>query len=260
MADPVSLNAQAGEPSVAAAVAPASLFAAVKMSIGSELPRHAARYLGEDEARVLTALDLLVLATLRRFAQRIATTDGAARLFADLASKRLDTEVSAAFERLLVDDPGEQSERPIPGEAVTARHFGRSTGSVVRAVASATGLGVEAVRRLLVLTTPHVLVALRDYMRAGSLDAESLRQRLANEHRPPARACCAASSRPGECGETAGPSRSAPSSSRSQPPSRWRGAARSVQRARSGGWMVRQRCVTQRPRTVPRRERPRAPA
>ena len=182
MADPVSLDAHGGEPPVAAAVAPASLFAAVKVSIGSELPRHAARYLGEDEARVLTALDLLVLATLRRLAQQSATTDGAARLFADLASKRLDTEVSAALDRLLVDEPGERGERPIPGEAVTARHFGRSTGSVVRAVASTTGLGVEAVKRLLVLTTPHVLVALRNYMRAGSLDAKTLRQRLANEH------------------------------------------------------------------------------
>jgi outer membrane protein OmpA-like peptidoglycan-associated protein len=182
MADPVSLDAHGGEPAVAAAAAPASLFAAVKVSIGSELPRHAARYLGEDEARVLTALDLLVLATLRRLAQRISTTDGAARLFADLASKRLDTELSAALDRLLVDDPGERDERPIPGEAVTARQFGRSTGSVVRAVAATTGLGVEAVRRLLVLTTPQVLVALRNYMRAGSLDAESLRQRLANEH------------------------------------------------------------------------------
>lgn len=182
MADPVSLDAHGGEPPVAAAVAPASLFAAVKVSIGSEIPRHAARYLGEDEARVLTALDLLVLATLRRLAQQSATTDGAARLFADLASKRLDSEVSAALDRLLVDEPGERGERPIPGEAVTARYFGRSAGSVVRAVASTTGLGVEAVTRLLVLTTPHVLVALRNYMKAGSLDAKTLRQRLANEH------------------------------------------------------------------------------
>ena len=182
MADPVSLEAHGGEPPVAAAVAPASLFAAVKASIGSELPRHAARHLGQDEARVLTAMDLLILASLRRLARRSATTEGAARLFGDLASKRLDTELSAALDRLLADLPDQRDEQPAPGERTTERHFGRSTGSVARAVASTTGLGVEAVRQLLVLTTPHVLAALRDYMRAGSLDAKVLRQRLADEY------------------------------------------------------------------------------
>jgi outer membrane protein OmpA-like peptidoglycan-associated protein len=181
MADPVSLDAHGGE-ALPAAAAPASLFAAVKAWIGGELPRHAARYLGEDEARVLTAMDLLILASLRQLAARSATTEGAARLFGDLGSKRLDVELSAALDRLLVDEPGGLAGQPFPGEEITARHFGRSIGSVVLAVASTTGLEVEEVRQLLVLTTPHVLAALRDYMNAGSLDANALRQRLANEY------------------------------------------------------------------------------
>lgn len=184
MAEPLSLDARDDEPSPVA-VAPASLFSAVRVSIGSELPRYAARYLGENEVSVGTAMDLLILACLRRFAFQIATTEGAARLFGDLADRRLDTQLSAALERLLADPPGER-EQPVPGERamarVTVRHFGRSARSVVRTAASATGLGVETVWRLLVLTTPHVLAALRDYMRAGSLDAKALRERLENEY------------------------------------------------------------------------------
>ena len=180
MAEFTSLGASRGESPPSETVAPASLFVAVKAAIGTEIPRHAARYLCADEARVLRAMDLLIASTLRKFAERIVTTDGAARLFGDLASKRLDGVVSAALERLVADEPDERGARL--GEPIVARQFGRSVGPVVFQVAGATGLTAEAAWELLILTTPLVLEGLRDYTQAGGLDAAALRQRLATEY------------------------------------------------------------------------------
>jgi outer membrane protein OmpA-like peptidoglycan-associated protein len=165
-----------------ATVAPASLFAVAKASIGGEIPRYAARYYCEDEAPVRAAFDRLIEAILSGFAARIVTTDGAARLFGDLGSRRLDEVVSASLERLGTapsDAPGEEH---APGEHVTARQFGRSVGPMVGRVTAATGLAPRVVHALLILATPLVLAALRDYLNAGSLDAEALRQRLASEY------------------------------------------------------------------------------
>jgi outer membrane protein OmpA-like peptidoglycan-associated protein len=184
MAESFSLDDRADAPAASAA-APASLFAVVKASIGSELPRHAARFLGEDATRVSSAMDLLITACLRRFARRIATNDGAARLFGDLANGHLDADLSVALDRLLVDPPAVRGPQQ-PGDGalarLTERHFGRSAGPVVRAAAAATGLGIEAVRWLLVITTSHVFAAFRDYMNTGNLDAHALRLRLAEEY------------------------------------------------------------------------------
>jgi hypothetical protein len=87
--------------------------------------------------------------------------------------------VSAALEQLVADRPDESGARS--GEHVTVRQFGRSVAPMVGRVTATTGLAPRVVHELLILATPLVLAALRDYMNAGSLDAEALRQRFAVE-------------------------------------------------------------------------------
>lgn len=181
MAEFDSLHAPAAESAPdATGVTPASLFAAVKAAIGIEIPRHAARYLCEDETRVQSAMDLAIASVLHRFADRIATTDGAARLFGDLASKRLDGVVSAALERLVADEPDERGVRA--AEHIMTRQFGRSVAPVAFRVAGETGVTAAGARELLILATPLVLAGLRDYAKAGGIDAAALRKRLAAEY------------------------------------------------------------------------------
>jgi outer membrane protein OmpA-like peptidoglycan-associated protein len=182
MTESIWLGASRGESPPSEAAAPASLHVAVKAAIGNEIPRHAARHLGEEEARVLAAFDLLILATLRRFARRIVSTEGAARLFGDLGSRHLDDRLSAALDPLTADEPHDP---PFArGEETARRHFGRSTGRVAFTVAAETGLRPETLRTLLPLVTLLVLAGLRDYMKAGDLDGNALRQRLADEYPP----------------------------------------------------------------------------
>jgi len=182
MAESIWMGAIAREPAPTAAVAPASLLAAVKQGIGSEFARHAARFIGEDEFRTQSAFELLVSAILRRLARRSATPDGAARVFADLRSPRIDSDLLATVERLLADEPEEQGERLDPGEQAAHALFGRRTGSLVFGVGSVTGLGVEAVWQLLGLTRPLVYAALRDHATERGFNAEALQQRLASEY------------------------------------------------------------------------------
>ena len=202
MAEPILIDATARQPAPAQApaAAPARLFTAIQHAIGTEFPRHAARFVGEDASRTQFAIDLLVAAMLRRLARRSATPDGASRVFAELGSPRVDSDLLATVDRLLADEPGGPGERLSAGEQAAQALFGRWTGALVLQVGSATGLRVEAVWQLLGLTTPLVYAALRDHTRERGLDAAALQHRLAGEdaaersiyRRPPHSAVAAA--------------------------------------------------------------------
>lgn len=181
MAEPILIDANLREPAPAVTGAPGSLRAAVNDALGTEFPRHAARFVAADEWRTRSAIDLLVSAILRRLARRSATPDGAARVFAELGSPRIDSDLLATVDRLLAGEPGGQGERLSAGEQAAQALFGRWTGALVLQVESATGLSVEAVWQLLGLTTPLVYAALRDHTRERGLDAEALQNRLADE-------------------------------------------------------------------------------
>ena len=165
----------------APAGAPGGVLAAVRQSIGGEFSRHAARFVGEDPARTETAVDLVVLAILRRLARRGTTAEGAARVFGQLGSADIDHGVLAVTALLLDEAPVLEDGRCTAGEQAAHALFGRWTGSLAFQVASTAGLGADAVSRLLGLATPLVLAALRDYVRAHNLDAEALGQRLEGE-------------------------------------------------------------------------------
>jgi len=172
-------------PEALAGVAPAEatggLLAAVRQSIGGEFSRHAARFVGEDRARTETALELLVLAILRRLARRATTAEGAVRVFGELGDASIDRGVLAVTALLLGEAPAFEAGRYAAGDQAAHALFGRWTDSLVFEVASTAGLGSDAVSRLLGVTTPFVHAALRDYVRGRGLDVEGLRQRLEAE-------------------------------------------------------------------------------
>lgn len=184
MAEPIVVDARAvaAEPAANAAVAPSRLLAAVNDAIGSEFARHAARLIGADEWRTQSAIDLLVSAVLRRLARRSAKPDGAARVFAELGSPRIDSDLLATVDRLLADEPGEQGDGVDAGWEAAQGLLGRRTGSLVFEIASTSGLTVDATWQLLALATPLVYAALRDHARNLGLDSEALRNRLASEY------------------------------------------------------------------------------
>jgi outer membrane protein OmpA-like peptidoglycan-associated protein len=184
MAEPIVVDARAvaAEPAATAAVAPWSLSAAVRDSISSEFARHAARFIGADEWRTQSALDLLVSAVLRRLARRSATPDGAARVFAELGSPRIDSDFRATVDRLLADEPGEQGEGADAGREAAPGLLEQQTGALVLNVAATSGLTVDATWQLLAVATPLVYAAVRDHVRDRGLDAEALRNRLASEY------------------------------------------------------------------------------
>jgi outer membrane protein OmpA-like peptidoglycan-associated protein len=180
MAEPFPLEISRHESPQSAAGEAASLFSAVKASIGYEVPRHAARQFAVDEARARIAFDLLVLAVLRALARRSRSAEGASRIFAELGSPHLDDEVAAAL-GLLVDDAPFDS-RTDGATAAVHRLLGGSARGVVLEVASTTGLRLEAVSALLGVVTLLVIAGLRDYVNVGGLDANALRARLAAEY------------------------------------------------------------------------------
>jgi outer membrane protein OmpA-like peptidoglycan-associated protein len=161
--------------------APGGVLAAVRQSIGGEFSRHAAQLIGEDPARTQTAVDLLVVAILRRLARRGTTVEGAERLFKLLGSDDIDREVLAVTSVLLGEAPGVDDGGYAAGEQAAHALVGRRTSSLAFDVASTAGLGANAVSRLLSLTAPIVLAALRDYAHAHNLCFEALRQRLEGE-------------------------------------------------------------------------------
>jgi outer membrane protein OmpA-like peptidoglycan-associated protein len=172
----------AAEPAAIAAVVPSHLLAAVKDCIGSEFARHAARYIGADEWRTQSAIDMLASAVLRRVARRSVTPEGAARVFAELGSPRIDSDVLATVDRLLADEPAGLGEGTGAEREAAQGLLGRRTRLRVFAVASTSGLTVDATWKLLALATPLVYAALRDHVRARGLDAEALRNRLESEY------------------------------------------------------------------------------
>ena len=172
----------AAEPATIAAVVPSRLLAAVKDSIGSEFARHAARYIGADEWRTQSAIDMLASAILRHVARRSATPHGAARVFAELGSPLIDSDVLATVDRLLADEPAELREGAGAEREAARGLLGRRTGLRVFAVASTSGLTVDATWQLLALATPLVYAALRDHVRARGLDAEALRNLFEGEY------------------------------------------------------------------------------
>jgi outer membrane protein OmpA-like peptidoglycan-associated protein len=178
----VDARAVAAEPATNAAVARSSLSAAVKDSIGSEFVHHAARVIGANEWRTQSATDLLVSAVLRRLARRSATPDGAARVFAELGSPRIDSDYFATVDRLLADESGEHGGSADVGREAAEGLLGRETRALVLNVAATSGLTVDATWQLLTLAIPLVYAALRDHVRDRGLDAEALQNRFATEY------------------------------------------------------------------------------
>lgn len=175
-------RALAAEPAANAALASSRLSVAVKDSIGSEFARHAARFIGADEWRTQSAIDLLVSAVLGRLARWSARPDGAARLLAELGSSWIDSDLLATVNRLLADQGAEQGESVDAAREAAQGLLGRRTGSLVFDIASTSGLAVDATWRLLALTTPLVYAALRDHVRDRGLDSEALRSQLESEY------------------------------------------------------------------------------
>lgn len=170
------------EPAANATVVPFRLLTAVRDSIGSEFARHAAPIIGADEWRTQSAIDLLVSAVLRRLARRSAQPDGAAQVFAELGSPRIDSDLRATMDRLLADEPAEQGEDANAGREAAEGLLGQRTGLLVFEVASTSGLTVDATWQLLALATPLVYAALRDQVVDRGLDSEGLRNQLASEY------------------------------------------------------------------------------
>ena len=183
MVDPIVVDAPAvaAEPAASAALPPSRLSAAVNGSIGSEFARHAARFIGADEWRTRSAVDLLVSAVLRRLARWSAGPDGAAWVLAELDNPRIDSDFLATVDRLLADEGGDQGEGLDAGREVAHGLFGPRTEALVFDVASISGLTVDATWQLLALTVPVIYAALRDHARDRGLDAEALRDQLESE-------------------------------------------------------------------------------
>jgi outer membrane protein OmpA-like peptidoglycan-associated protein len=181
MAELIATSETAGARATLDSRASGSLLAAVGQALGGDLPRRAAEFIGEDPSRTATALDLLVVAILRRLARRSASQEGGARLFDKLGDPRIDSDVLETVDRLLAETPAAEGERLVAGEQAAQALFGQWTASLVFQVGSNAGLRGEAVWQLLGLATPLVYAALRDHARERGLDAESLRQRLAGE-------------------------------------------------------------------------------
>ena len=184
MAESIFAHARviAAEPAASGAVAPSRLLATVRDSIGSEFACKAARFIGADEWRTQSAIDMLALAVLRHLAHRSAGADGAAQVFAELHSPRIDRDLLGTVNQLLADEPAELGGGLHAAREAAQEMLGRRTGSVVFTVASTSGLPVDATWQLLALATPLVYAALRDHVRARGLDAEALRNRLASEY------------------------------------------------------------------------------
>jgi hypothetical protein len=182
MAEPIVVGERAAKPAADAAVAPLRLSAAVKNSIGSEFARHAARLVGADEWRTQSAIDLLVPAVLHRLARRSAEPDGAARMFAELGSPRIDSDFLATVDRLLAEQPAEQGKGADVGREAAQGLLGRQTEWLVFNIAATSGLTVDATWQLLAVATPLVHAAVRDHVRNRGLDSEALRDLLASEY------------------------------------------------------------------------------
>jgi outer membrane protein OmpA-like peptidoglycan-associated protein len=183
MVDPTVVDARAvaAEPAASAALPPSRLSAAVSDAIGSEFARHAARFIGADEWRTRSAVDLLVSAVLRRLARWSAGPDGAAGVFAELDNPRIDSDFLATVGRLLADEGGDQGEGLDAGREAAHGLFGPRTEALVFDVASISGLTVDATWQLLALTVPVIYAALRDHVRDRGLDAQALQDQLENE-------------------------------------------------------------------------------
>jgi hypothetical protein len=183
MVDPTVVDARAvaAEPAANAVLPPSRLSAAVKDSVGSEFARHAARFIGADEWRTRSAVDLLVSAVLRRLARWSAGPDGAAGVFAELNNPRIDSDLLATVGRLLADEGGGQGEGLDAGREAAHGLFGPRTESLVFDVASISGLTVDATWQLLALAVPVIYAALRDHVKERGLDAEALRDQLESE-------------------------------------------------------------------------------